>query len=204
MFKKIFHKINENGFCVTLYEVGKVKNIFFNFFFKRRLNVNMIDIDWHGARLVNIKNLKIGENFSARSHLWIEIIYKNSTSAEIVIGKNVKISDNFHVGASNRVSIDDGCLIGSRVLITDHSHGVTPKYGVTDFGMSPSLRPIFSSGPVCIGKNVWLGDGVVVLPNSIIGDGCIVGANSIVRGKLPPNTIWAGNPLRQLWPDIAL
>src|SRR6185295_11796940 len=50
--------------------------------------------------------------------------------------------------------------------------------------------------PVTIGKNVWLGSGVLVLPGSEIGDHTVVAARSVVRGTLPPRVLAAGNPAR--------
>jgi maltose O-acetyltransferase len=50
--------------------------------------------------------------------------------------------------------------------------------------------------PVIIGKNVWLGNGVLVLPGSEIGDHTVVAARSVVRSSLPPRVLAAGNPAR--------
>jgi len=51
---------------------------------------------------------------------------------------------------------------------------------------------------VVIGKNVWLGDGVVVMPGVKIGDGSVIGANSVVTQDVPPFTIAAGSPAAAL------
>ena len=50
--------------------------------------------------------------------------------------------------------------------------------------------------PVSIGKNVWLGNGVLVLPGSAIGGHTVVAARSVVRGALPPRVLAAGNPAK--------
>jgi acetyltransferase-like isoleucine patch superfamily enzyme len=55
---------------------------------------------------------------------------------------------------------------------------------------------LFSSGPVIIHENVWLGDGVVILPNVEIGFGTIVAANSVVTKSLPSNSITGGIPCK--------
>ena len=51
---------------------------------------------------------------------------------------------------------------------------------------------------VHIGKNCWLGSGVVVLPGVTIGDNVVVGAGSIVTKDLPSNVVAVGNPCRVL------
>ena len=55
---------------------------------------------------------------------------------------------------------------------------------------------MFSKGPVIIGNNVWIGSGVIILPNVTIGDNCIIGANSVVTKSFDKNSVIAGNPAR--------
>ena len=52
--------------------------------------------------------------------------------------------------------------------------------------------------PVHIGRNCWLGTGVIVLPGVTIGDNVVVGAGSIVTKDLPDNVVAVGNPCRVL------
>ena len=68
-----------------------------------------------------------------------------------------------------------------------------------------SSRPNFSriapyvpvrNGPITIENDVWLGTGVVVLPNVSIGEGAVVGANSVVSKDVRPYTIVGGSPAR--------
>ena len=51
------------------------------------------------------------------------------------------------------------------------------------------------NAPVHIGKNCWLGAGVIVLPGICIGDNTVVGAGSVVTHDLPDNVVAVGNPL---------
>ena len=50
--------------------------------------------------------------------------------------------------------------------------------------------------PICIGKNVWLGSNVVVLPSVTIGSNCIVGAGAVVSKSIPDFAIAVGNPAK--------
>lgn len=62
----------------------------------------------------------------------------------------------------------------------------------------PVSRAIIENGFVKIESNVWIGDGVVILPNTLIGNGSIVGANTVVIKNIPLNVIVGGNPARIL------
>ena len=85
-------------------------------------------------------------------------------------------------------------LIG--VLITDHNHGSYAGNHQSTPLEAPSKRALFSAGPVIIHENVWLGDGVVILPNVEIGFGTVVAANSVVTKSLAANSIAGGIPCK--------
>lgn len=52
--------------------------------------------------------------------------------------------------------------------------------------------------PISIGSNVFVGARAILLPGTEIGDDVIIGAGSVVKGKVPPKTVWVGAPARQL------
>ena len=54
--------------------------------------------------------------------------------------------------------------------------------------------------PIHIGRNCWLGAGVIVLPGVSIGDNSVIGAGSIVTKDIPSNVVALGNPCRVLRP----
>ena len=61
-------------------------------------------------------------------------------------------------------------------------------------GATPNRQAL--ARPTRIGNDVWLGFGVTVLPGAEIGDGAMIGARAVVAGKVPPYTVYAGNPAR--------
>lgn len=112
---------------------------------------------------------------------------------EIIIGRDVRINSTCHIGAINKIVIGDECLLGSHVMIIDHSHG---RNEYEELGIHPSKRNLFSRGEIIIGERCWLCENVVILPGVHIGDGCIIGANSVVTKDVPAYSVVAGNPAR--------
>jgi maltose O-acetyltransferase len=47
---------------------------------------------------------------------------------------------------------------------------------------------------VRIGKDVWIAANATILKGVEIGDGAVIGAGAVVTSRVPPRTIYAGNP----------
>lgn len=113
----------------------------------------------------------------------------------LVIGRDCQINDSVHIAAAESVKLGDNVLIASRVFITDLNHGVYKG----DLQSHPDIicnERTLHTNPVDIGSNVWLGEGVVVLPGVSIGSSSIIGANSVVTRSIPANSIAVGNPAK--------
>ena len=89
--------------------------------------------------------------------------------------------------------IGDGQLTGRYVLITDNAHGENLP---NELNIPPLASRVYSSGPVIIGRNVWIGDKATILPNVKIGDGAVIAANAVVTKNVPPYTVVAGCPAK--------
>lgn len=163
----------------------------------RKFKVKKINIG-AGSHLRGLSCIEMGEDLAAGQGLWLEAIikyYEQTFSPRIIIGNHVRISHSTHIGATNYVEIGDHVLMGSKVVVIDHNHG---QYSTdpTSLEIPPSFRPLDHDRKVVIGSNVWLCDGVAVLPGSIIGKGSVIAANSVVNGTIPPFTIAAGVPAK--------
>lgn len=159
--------------------------IYTKLFFKKAKIVRLpIDIRYR-------KGIKFGENLSTGRNCRIESVLGKENS--IVIGDNVQMNDNVHITGMDEVIIKDNVLIASRVYISDCSHGEYKEGEVSMPNEIVSERKL-KSNPVLIEENVWLGEGVAILPGVRIGKNSIIGANSVVTKYIPENSIAVGTP----------
>jgi lipopolysaccharide O-acetyltransferase len=168
-----------------------------------RLKLNCLNLRgiYIGRRSIisGMENISIGDRLQTKDMIWIDAIARYGGqyfSPSIKIGQRVSMSRNVHIAAISSVIIGDDVMIGSNVLISDHSHGEPSAIFDTQALESVALRRLISKGGVYIGNNVWIGDGVVVLAGVSIGDHSIIGANSVVTKNIPERSIAFGNPAR--------
>lgn len=127
--------------------------------------------------------VRIGKRFVVRGHV-ARCEISSSAHAQLLIGDRVFVNQGAVIAAAESIEIGDDCKIGDFAAIYDSNyHQVDP-----DHPDKPR--------PVTIGNNVWLGNGVLVLPGSKIGDHTVVAARSVVRGCLPSRVLAAGNPAK--------
>ena len=141
--------------------------------------------------------IKIGKGFTTGFNCRIDALNINNFGEKylIEIGENVEINDEVHIGATEKIIIEDNVLIASKVYISDHNHG-SYKGDEQDSPMSiPKERKIHSS-PIRIEKNVWIGELCCILQGVTIGEGSIIGAMSVVTKDIPPYTIAVGSPAK--------
>ncbi len=117
--------------------------------------------------------------------------YSNWGGKHVHFGKNVYA--NFHLTCvdDTHIYVGDYTMFGPNVTLATAGHPILPT--LRQKGYQYNM-------PVTIGKNCWLGAGVIVLPGVTIGDNTVVGAGSIVTKDLPANVIAVGNPCKVLRP----
>ena len=149
-----------------------------------------------GFRIRGRKGIDLGVGLTTGVGCRVECFSKTQGIA-IRFGGNLQINDYVHIAAIEKVSIGNDVLIASRVFISDHNHGDYFAELGSDPVEPPVKRPL-SSAPVIIGDNVWLGEGVCVLPGVEIGSGSIIGANAVVTKNIPANVIAVGIPAKPI------
>lgn len=139
------------------------------------------------------KSFVYGKNLNIGYGCRFDLI--NTSKKTLYVGDNCEIGDYCHFVATDKVEIGDNFLCASKVFISDTNHGRYKGEICSTPFETPNKRTLYSES-VKIGKNVWVGDNVVILPGTKIGDGCVVGANAVVSGKYEDNCILAGVPAK--------
>jgi acetyltransferase-like isoleucine patch superfamily enzyme len=130
-----------------------------------------------------------------------ELISQNG--GKIFLSEKVNIRGESIIGAVNSISIGEGTIISNNVTIMDNNnHPVSPsdRKCMVESGWSLDgwLWKHSDSGPIVIGKNVWIGQFARINKNVTIGDNSIIGADAVVTKDVPADSIAAGNPSRVL------
>ena len=116
-------------------------------------------------------------------------LHANWAGKNVHFGKGVYANFNLTLVDDTHIYVGDYTMLGPNVVLATAGHPILPE-----------LRPLAYqyNMPVNIGKNCWLGAGVVVLPGVTIGDNTVIGAGSIVTKDIPANVVAVGNPCRVL------
>ena len=103
------------------------------------------------------------------------------------VGNFVYANFNLTLVDDTDIYIGDRTMIGPNVTLATAGHPILPELRekVMQFNV-----------PVTIGRNVWLGAGVIVLPGVTIGDNSVIGAGSVVTKNIPANCVALGSPCR--------
>ena len=117
--------------------------------------------------------------------------YANFGGHHVHLGNNVYTNFNLTLVEDTHIYIGDCTMIGPNVTIATAGHPIEP--GLRSRGLQYNM-------PVHIGKNCWLGAGVIVMPGVTIGDNTVIGAGSIVTRDIPANVVAVGNPCRVMRP----
>jgi maltose O-acetyltransferase len=110
---------------------------------------------------------------------------------EIHIGQRVYIGPQSYLGSCHNLEIGEDTLIGANSYLITVNHR-------TDYPNLPIGAQGYRGDSIKIGKNVWLGAYVVVLPGVEIGDNAVIGAGAVVTKSVPSGETWVGVPAKRL------
>jgi len=123
------------------------------------------------------------DSCSSHCHIGFGSIFSHRSAT---IERHVYIGNYALIGS---VNIGEYSLIGSRASILNgealHERDASGRW--TPFSAERLSK-------VTIAKNVWIGEGAMIMAN--IGEGSMVGAGSVVTSGIKPHILVTGNPAR--------
>lgn len=133
--------------------------------------------------IINSSNYRYHINMHSKCKL-----YADRENAIIEIGENCRIHGTCS-HAYKHIKIGNNCLIAANTQIIDgNGHQLCMGEPDKRLVLSDEGREIF------IADNVWIGANSVILGGTYIGEGAVIAAGSVVKGNIPPKSIYGGNP----------
>lgn len=116
-------------------------------------------------------------------------LQSNFGGHHVHFGNNIYANFNLTLVDDTHIYIGDYTMIGPNVTIATAGHPILPELREEGYQYN---------APVTVGRNCWIGAGVIIVPGITVGDNVVIGAGSIVTKDIPSNVIAVGNPCRVL------
>ena len=140
----------------------------------------------------DVQSVKIGNDTS----IWQYVI----VLPHAVIGNNCNINAHCFiendVTIGNFVTIKCGVYVWDGIEIGDHVH-LGPGVTFTN-DLYPRSKHSFDLLKTKIESGASIGANATIIGGIIIGKYSLIGAGSVVTKSIPNNTLWIGNPARQV------
>lgn len=131
------------------------------------------------TEIINSVNVHIGNDCLLQDAIYL----RAGTEGRITIGDRAAINSFCRFFGHGSIAIGEDTQIGPGCLITTTEHDY-------DHTLEARFRP------VSIGKRVWIGANVTILPGVEIGDFSVIGAGSVVMKSIRPRCMALGVPAR--------
>ena len=116
-------------------------------------------------------------------------LHSNWGGHHVHFGKNIYANYNLTLVDDTHIYVGDYTMFGPNVTVATAGHPILPELREKAYQYN---------APVRIGRNCWLGAGVLVMPGVTIGDNVVIGAGSVVTKDIPSSCVAVGNPCKVL------
>lgn len=159
--------------------VGYIKLFIYKLAYGAKLKFNgFVKVSRNATvRVIGDGKIHLGKGCSLSSNSRVSAV----KGAEIYIGQNTGIGYNNLVVSREKILIGDNVMIGPGVCIYDHDH----VYKTNDV----MRKAGYTTEPVEVGDNVWIGANAVILKGSKIGSNSVIAAGAVVKGNIPDNSL---------------
>lgn len=119
-----------------------------------------------------------------------DVLVDVSPGAVIEMGPSGWLGPGTMLAAQQRVVLGVGSMVAEYVTIRDHDHVHDAHHLMSDW--------CYTTAPVVIGENVWVGSKATIIAGVTIGDHAMVAANAVVTRDVKPGERVGGVPARPL------
>ena len=101
-------------------------------------------------------------------------------SGKLILHDGVFINNSCSFNCMERIEIGAGAMMGEGVRFYDHDHVYTAE---------KIEKWQWTTAPIRVGRNCWIGSNVTILKGVTIGDNTIIGAGCLVHNDIPANSV---------------
>ena len=102
------------------------------------------------------------------------------SSGKLILHNGVFINNSCSFNCMERIEIGAGTMMGEGVRFYDHDHIYTAE---------KIEKWQWTSAPIIVGRDCWIGSNVTILKGVTIGDNTIIGAGCLIRNDIPSNSV---------------
>ena len=133
------------------------------------------DGNWNVFQIDSKASLIVGRNVICRNFENFHV-----SSGKLILHDGVFVNNSCSFNCMERIEVGNGTMMGEGVRFYDHDHVYTAE---------KIEKWQWTTAPIKIGKDCWIGSNVTILKGVTIGDNTIIGAGCIVRKDIPANSV---------------
>ena len=133
------------------------------------------DGNWNVFQIDDKANLVVGANVICRNFENFHV-----SSGKLILHDGVFINNSCSFNCMERIEIGSGTMMGEGVRFYDHDHIYTAE---------TIEKWQWTTAPIKVGKDCWIGSNVTILKGVTIGDNTIIGAGCLIRNDVPANSV---------------
>lgn len=133
------------------------------------------DGNWNVFQIDSKASLIVGSNVICRNFENFHV-----SSGKLILHDGAFINNSCSFNCMERIEIGSGTMMGEGVRFYDHDHIYTAE---------KIEKWQWTTAPVRVGRDCWIGSNVTILKGVTIGDNTIIGAGCLVRKDIPANSV---------------
>ena len=133
------------------------------------------DGNWNVFQVDDKASFIIGTNVICRNFGNFHI-----SGGKLILHDGVFINNSCSFNCMERIEIEAGTMMGEGVRFYDHDHIYTAE---------KIEKWQWTSAPIIVGRDCWIGSNVTILKGVTIGDNTIIGAGCLIRNDVPANSV---------------